>query len=151
MIQISSQWQSRKCNSYFIRPILCYNEQLLIIAHHNFLYQWIIGSHCQTRNSNLTISRTSPRQNQPKSWPNGDSYDYIFISEICMSSQWCSGVTLAFCVPGAGFDSRFHHKRYSPRCCSCSLIDKRVEWLMHSSLTFALIRQPHGPPSRMYE
>ena len=52
---------------------------------------------------------------------------------------------------GTEFKSRSHHKRYSVLICSCSLIDRRVEWLCHSNLTFALVRQPRGSLSRMYE
>ena len=51
-----------------------------------------------------------------------------------LSAQWCSGINLAYYAGGTEFKS--HHK--------CT-------WLCHSRLTFTLVRQPHGSPSRMYE
>ena len=51
----------------------------------------------------------------------------------CTKSAYCAGVQIPV----------------SPQ--ACSLIDKRVGWLCHSSLTFVLVRNPHGSPSRMYE
>ena len=85
-IQISSQWQSRKCNPYFLRPRLRWFGQLLInpACKISCIFGWvnrgdasrlspqfIIGAHSQIRtiNGSLTSGRRTSRRRTPRRPP----------------------------------------------------------------------------------
>ena len=70
-------------------------------------------------------------------------------TEFKSRSQWCCGTLAASCAGSTRYGVQIPVSPQALLICSCNAIDRRVEWLRHTSLT--LFRQPHGSPSRMYE
>ena len=84
---------------------------------------------------------------RPFWWPTWSSEQIVHSTKGDFTkAEWCSGIAPAFRAGGAGFDSRSHNKRYF--LFQFSLVIQRRKF---NSLTFALVRQPHGSSSRMYE